>query len=971
MQLSGRSLLHYQIVEPIAGGGMGGVYRALDTRTDRSVAIRVFSPEQVADPQARRRFEHEAGAASALNHPNICVIHEIAEDGPLYFVAMEDIEGQPLSALIAEQFSAAELLRYAIPIADALARAHAAGIIHRALKPSGIMLGYDGGVKLLDFGIAALAEVAAAIPAGSRPADAAMPADEETPSRSAGYLSPEQARGEPADHRSDIFSLGAILYEMATGRPAFAGPGAASTLTDEEPPPIREVVEGIPPALERIITKCLRKAPDARFRTVSELLHELKACRALLEEPPARTAIALLRRSRRPGFVVIALAVVGLASWFSVRAYRRHDGARWAATAGIAEVIALAGAGKINAAYAVAERIESFIPSDSRLLQQWPAIAREVTIETVPQGAEVYRKPFDQPDAPWEHLGRTPLQRIRVPRDLGRWRLEKSGFAAVEGSLIDGAAEPGLARVRIPLDRLEDAPAGMVRVPGTTDRRLDLLGYEGRPPRAVPDFWIDRHEVTNRQFKLFIDGGGYQQRELWTHPVAKAGATLSRRDAEAEFRDTTGRAAPAGWAEGDFPPDRADDPVGGVSWYEAGAYCLHAGKSLPTIWHWNSAAGIRTSAWLVPASNVGGRGPARVGSFPGLGPWGTYDLAGNVKEWSINPAPSDQRYVLGGGWRDPVHAFQRAETMDPLARQPDVGFRCVKYLSDTEPGAAAGSFSISSRDYAVERPCSDDLFRGFQRLYTYTGTPLHARIEGVEAIAGFRAERISFDAAGSLERVVAHLFLPGTTGAPVPGVVYLPDAEIAGSHGAAAFMPEFLLKSGRAVLVPELKGWFGRRDDRVADTPNASAAYRDGIIAWARNVRRSVDYLHTRPDIDTRGLAYVGIRLGAQLGPIMSAIEDRFSVNVWAFGGLKPQRSQPEVDSFHFAPRVRIPTLLLGGRYDFAYPLELAQVPLFRVLGVPAGLKRHVVFDSGYPGPPAEQARETIDWLDRQHGRGR
>ena len=185
------------------------------------------------------------------------------------------------------------------------------------------------------------------------------------------------------------------------------------------------------------------------------------------------------------------------------------------------------------------------------------------------------------------------------------------------------------------------------------------------------DFWIDRHEVTNRQFKLFMDAGGYQQRELWFRPIVKAGTALSWQQAAVELRDTTGHLGPSGWAQGEFRADQADHPVTGVSWYEAAAYCASTGKSLPTVWHWNSAAGIRTSASVVPASNFGGTGPAPVGRFGGLGPWGTSDMAGNVKEWCVNPTAADRRYVLGGSWGEPGAAFQQADTQRPAGAAPD------------------------------------------------------------------------------------------------------------------------------------------------------------------------------------------------------------------------------------------------------------------------------------------------------------
>jgi len=971
MHFSGERLLHYEVVEPIADGGTGIVYKAVDTRADRLVALLVLRPEHLADPGLMRLFEERALAAAGLSHPNIATVYDITSEGPFTVVVMEYLpDYTPLGRLSGERFTPSDTLRYAIPLVGAIAAGHSAGVVHGGLTPSSIMLADQGRVKVLHFGLAAIADGATLSHAiDARPSSSVVNAGDSL-SEWEPYFSPEHVLGEIVDERSDVFSLGAILYEMLTGVRPFGGdsPESARTALVEHAPAGTGNLAGVPDALDAIVMRCLHKDRDARFPSASALLSALEACRTEPEGQPNGPRDQGRARTRvRPLYVVAAAALLTIAAGYSVRAYQRYRGAAWAATDGIAEVVDLADAGRIADAFAVATRVESFLPSTPLLRESWPVLARELTIDTIPAGADVFRKAFDAPGEVWQGLGRTPLQTVRVPRDLSRWRIERAGFATIEGTLTDSTDGAGPDALRITLDRLEETPAGMVRVRGGTERRLELFGHDGLPPRALADYWIDRYEVTNRQFKLFIDGGGYQQRELWTHPIVRAGAALPWHDAAAEFRDTTGRPAPASWADGEFPEAQADHPVAGVSWYEASAYCASVGKSLPTVWHWSGAAGIRTSASIVPASNFGGGGPAQVGRFPGLGPWGTYDMAGNVWEWSLNPASPELRYVLGGASGEPAHAFQRAEAMDPLTRRPNIGFRCVKYTSESEPGTAAELLAVSNRDYARERPCSDELFRFLKSLYGYESKPLNATVENLEGTRRYRAERISFDAAYGAERVVAYLFLPAAAAAPLQTVVVIPGSELFRAASPAAFAPEFLLKSGRAVLIPVLKGTFERRDGYVSDVPSMSPQYRDRIVEWGKDVRRSVEYLRTRPDLDSRKFGYYGSGLGAQLGPIMSVVEDGFSATVWAHGGLKPQYSLPEVDAFHFAPRVRVPTLMLGTRFDFAYPLELSQLPLFQSVGMPADRKRLAVVET--TGVPLTvHATPTLEWLDRYLG---
>jgi Tol biopolymer transport system component/predicted Ser/Thr protein kinase len=281
----GRTIQHYQIVETLGRGGMGVVYKARDTHLDRFVAIKVLPPEKVADRERKRRFVQEAKAASALNHPNIVHIYDIAEADGIQFIAMEYVPGKTLDQMIGRKgLRPNEALKYVIQIADALARAHSVGIIHRDLKPSNIMVDQHGLVKVLDFGLAKLTETST----GELGETATMGAPEGPDTEegaivgTVAYMSPEQAEGKPIDARSDIFSFGSVLYETVTGRRAFHGDSKLSTLSailKEDPEPVSGIAPDVPRDLEKIISYCLRKDVDRRFQHMADvktLLDELK-----------------------------------------------------------------------------------------------------------------------------------------------------------------------------------------------------------------------------------------------------------------------------------------------------------------------------------------------------------------------------------------------------------------------------------------------------------------------------------------------------------------------------------------------------------------------------------------------------------------------------------------------------------------------------------------------------------------------
>ena len=279
----GKTISHYQILDKLGEGGMGVVYKARDTHLDRFVAIKVLPPERVADPERKRRFVQEAKAASALNHPNIITIHDISSEGGHDFMVMEYVAGKTLAQLIGRKgLPIREALKCAVQTADALARAHTRGIIHRDLKPTNIMVAEDGLVKVLDFGLAKLTEPIEADelgPTRTMKAGEAPKTEEGTIVGTLAYMSPEQAEGKRLDARSDIFSFGAVLYEMVTGRRAFQKESKTSTLgaiIHKEPEPLGAEV---PHDLEKVITRCLRKDPDKRFHHMVDVrvaLAELK-----------------------------------------------------------------------------------------------------------------------------------------------------------------------------------------------------------------------------------------------------------------------------------------------------------------------------------------------------------------------------------------------------------------------------------------------------------------------------------------------------------------------------------------------------------------------------------------------------------------------------------------------------------------------------------------------------------------------
>jgi serine/threonine protein kinase/Tol biopolymer transport system component len=316
-------LLHYDVVREIGRGAMGVVYEARDTRLDRPVALKILSPDRVSDPGRKQRFIHEARAASALNHPNIVTVHDINTDDGVDMIVMEYIRGKTLAELIPTKgLRASVAVKYAVQVADALAKAHGAGILHRDLKPANVMVTDEGRVKVLDFGLAKLLDRAESSPDDQTVSKYGL-TDQGVVMGTTPYMSPEQAEGRTLDARSDIFSFGSVLHEMLTGERPFVGDSNLSTMAkivSEKPKPVGELVPSVPPDLAKIVARCLRKDPARRYQFMADVKVALEDVE---EESGSSPQVATASRGRRSLWVLVALAALlvagGYLAWRTLR----------------------------------------------------------------------------------------------------------------------------------------------------------------------------------------------------------------------------------------------------------------------------------------------------------------------------------------------------------------------------------------------------------------------------------------------------------------------------------------------------------------------------------------------------------------------------------------------------------------------------------------------------------------------------
>ena len=581
-----RHIGSYEVLSFLGAGGMGEVYRARDPRLGREVAIKILPDTFAQDPEHQARLEREAQTLAALNHPHIAHVYGFENahssgsgERTTNALVMELVEGETLSRVLEKgSLPVSVALRYATQIADALAAAHARGIVHRDLKPGNVMI-TPAGVKVLDFGLAKRSGKTGV--SSNDPTSAVGVLT--TPGQILGtvaYMSPEQAEGKPVDARSDVFAFGVVLYEMLCGQRPFTGDSALATLASTlraTPARPRSVRKEIPEGVDRIVMRCLAKEPADRYGSAAELQSALTAVAV------PSTSFSIQRVALAGAAVAILIGAVGLGA----RSYLQASRVRWVEEKAVPEISRLINENRRLAALTLFQEAQRYAPGSRKLFTLEEGVAAiPVTFRSSPAGARIYISDYaagaGDDLTEWRLVGETPVGIDQIPR-WGYYRVlaVKEGFASAERTYF---ALSG-SNVELTLHPQDQAPSGMVWVPAA-------VATSPAPPVKLPEYWIDRFEVTNRQFKAVRGCRGIPKGRVLEAAVRQNGQTLSFAQALEEFRDQTGRLGPANWQLGTYPDGTDDMPVGGISWYEAMAYAEFAGKSLPTVYEWFGAAAI-------------------------------------------------------------------------------------------------------------------------------------------------------------------------------------------------------------------------------------------------------------------------------------------------------------------------------------------------------------------------------------------
>jgi len=972
----GKTILHYKVLEKLGEGGMGIVYLAEDTKLERKVAIK-FLPSHIArNSDEQKRFEIEAKAAAALNHPNIATIHAIEHTDDDVFIVMEYIDGQELR----EKITADRLLPIAYctdiatQITSGLQAAHENDIIHRDIKSSNIMLTDQGQAKIMDFGLAKIR--------GGH-----QLTKEQSSLGTAAYMSPEQVNGDELDERTDIWSFGIVLYEMISGERPFKGDydqAVIYSVLNEDVKPILDIRKDMPPALIKIINRCIMKNPEDRYQSSADLLFDLNSLREADKIYSKDTAIS--RLLRKPvitiSFILFVVTLAVILYWIiarntNIEQVRNEIMPRIEQLTN--ELKSTDNGQNSWTAFKLGKQAADIIPDDPHLKLLNTKYLRSVSILSQPSDVDVFAKAYGDTSKQWHYFGKTPLASIDFPFSFSQIRLEKDGYKPAYDIVWN--AEFLKDTLAFKMMAAERAPEEMVLVHEMANNYdipaapagLHMPGLEQFEFVPVGDFLMDRFEVTNKDFKKFVDASGYKNKTYWKQFFADSDQGLTWEESMASFVDKTGQPGPATWEVGDYPQGQDDFPVSGVSFFEAAAYAEFAGKNLPTIYHWDRVALTWGSSAIVPQSNLMGTGLMVVGSSNSMNRFGTYDLAGNVREWCMNKSSRGGHFILGGGWNDAAYGFNDAYAQSPLDRSETNGFRCIRYLeSEANHALLESEIQLPFRDFLNETPVSDEYYQFILSQYAYDKSPLNQEIKSVSEGDDWIRQEISFDAAYGNERMKAYLFLPKKGKPPFQTLIFFPGSGAIHTRSSQSLKPnrrtEFLLKSGRALMYPIYKSTYEREDALKSDYPDETNFWKDHVIMWTKDFSRSIDYLETHEDIDADKLVYYGVSWGGGMGGIVPAVEKRIKGCVLLVAGLLFQKSLPEADPVNFLPRIIVPVLMLNGKYDFFFPYETSQLPFFKLLGTAPEHKKIMVYEGGHSVPKIELAKETLQWLDHYLG---
>ena len=601
-------------------------------------------------------------------------------------------------------------------------------------------------------------------------------------------------------------------------------------------------------------------------------------------------------------------------------------------------------------------------------------VTQEVSLFSNPEGVDVYFKFYSDTTETWIPLGKTPLENVRVPSTLLKLKFDDNG---VEYS---ARTHPYYLKTNnniftLPIDYEETERYQLFLGRNTP---LNFPGLDHLPNVAFGPYLMSKYEVTNSEYQKFVDDDGYDNSEYWDFPITLDGEVFEFEKIIETFIGEFGKKGPKNWTYSKHPKDQENYPVTGISWFEARAYANYMDMSLPNVYQWSNSANLGWSSAFVPKSNYSHTQLNNVGGEETHNYEGLYDIAGNVREWCLNSHNEEhtEKSILGGNFLDYDYMFNDYYGQNIFDRSIGNGCRLSKNLkheAEIDDTAALNEIFIKVRDFFSLPGISDEVFEVYRSQYDNYSKDLNAKVIELEltATSDIKVERYEIPSLTPDDNIIpGYVFYDSSIPPPYKPIIYFPGSNAIHLTNTDIMLKDkltdmhYLISEGYAVIHPIYTGTYEKADALKSDYPERTQLYKDHVIIWGKEYKKTIDYIESREDLDIETLSYFGVSWGGAMANILLAIDDRVKAAILDVAGLSFQETYKEIEAYHYTSRITCPVLMLNGKYDVYFPLETSQKPMFHLLATDDDEKKHYVYPSGHYVPKKEIIKEHLHWLD-------
>jgi len=594
-----------------------------------------------------------------------------------------------------------------------------------------------------------------------------------------------------------------------------------------------------------------------------------------------------------------------------------------------------------------------------------------VDIYTTPIKVKVYLKVKNDTIEDWELLGISPLKNIRVPQKWLELKLvykDNIFFTGTHPYYLNNNDNVFI----LPKDDYK-IDSNFVLFLGK-NTKLRFPGIDHLKNKKIGAYALSKYEVTNIEFQKFVKDSGYSKPEYWDFPINIGTKTYDFNSVE-NFVGEFGKPGPSNWSYSKFPKGQEDFPVTGISWFEARAYARYVNMDIPNVYQWSNAANLGTSFRFVPKSNFSKSLLTSVGSIETNNGNNIFDIAGNVREWTINFSDSEKtnKAILGGCYLDDDYFFNDYVGQNAFNRSIGNGFRLVKNLDQYESfqNYADTSIYMKIRDYYSLPGVSEEVFKIYKKQFIDYNKNFNDTIINIPNNEIYKVQRYEIPCVDGVEKMPGYIFYNSSIKPPYKPIIYFPgsnaihltNTDIMIANKLDQF--DYLMEEGYAIIHPIYLSTYEREDELKSDYPTKTKQYKNHVINWGKEFKKTIDYIELREDLDIEYLSYYGVSWGGYMANILLAIDERVKAAVLNVAGLCFQETYEEIESYLYTPRIKCPIIMLNGKYDVFFPMETSQKPMYDLIGTETEHKKHYVYPSGHYVPKKELIAEHLNWLNK------